>query len=509
MQGGYTGKCRMMVPVYTLCIITVVGRFATTVFLRNSGRCIGAGMGLHGQKIHFMGIGGIGMSALARLSNQDGAIVSGCDREASDVIDSLITDGISVDIGHAADHVADADLLVHTSAVPADHPELAAARKTIRRGRLLADFMSGRTAWGISGTHGKTTTSWLTARILIAAGQDPTVFIGGIVPELRYGNVRIGGGPFVAELDESDGSFLLPRLDVAIVTNIESDHLSYYKCDDALVAAFRTFADNLAPDSLLVAGTDNPECRRLYAGHKGNKVSFAIDDPSATFRAVDIEYGRDRTQFAILRQGADRQWYGLENFSTMLPGRYNVLNCLAAAAAALTRGVPVDTVRQALAEAGGVDRRMERLGTVDGLPDGAVVYSDYAHHPTEVAAAIGAFRSRHSGPTLVVFQPHLYSRTRDYAEAFATALAAADRVLLVDIYPAREEPIPGVTSGLIRDFLPDGVSAAGPIALDRVADETRRLAAGREAVLMMGAGTIDSVARVVVRGVASNNGRGA
>ncbi len=456
-----------------------------------------------------MGIGGIGMSALARLSNHEGAIVSGCDRESSDVIARLITDGIPVDIGHAADHVADADLLVHTSAVPADHPEVAAARKTIRRGRLLADFMNGRTAWGISGTHGKTTTSWLTARILIAARKDPTVFIGGIVPELRYGNVRIGTGPFVAELDESDGSFLLPRLDVAIVTNIESDHLSYYQNDDALVAAFKTFADNLAPDSLLVAGTDNPECRRLYDGHTGKKVSFAIDDSAATFRAVDIQYGRDETRFTILRQTSDGGCDSLVNFSTILPGRYNVLNCLAAAAAALTEGIAVDTVRQALAEAGGVDRRMERLGTVDGVPGGAVVYSDYAHHPTEVAAAIGAFRSRHPGPTLVVFQPHLFSRTRDYAEAFATALAVADRVLLVDIYPAREKPIPGVTSGLIRDFLPDSVPVDGPVALDRVADETRSLADGREAVLMMGAGTIDSVARDVVRGRTGGDGRGA
>ncbi|MCC8164872.1 MAG: UDP-N-acetylmuramate--L-alanine ligase [Planctomycetes bacterium] len=460
---------------------------------------IGIGMGLHGKKIHFMGIGGIGMSALARLAAREGATVSGCDREASDLTDRLITDGIPVLVGHAADHVADVDLLVHTSAVPSDHPELEAARETVRRGQLLADFMSGQTAWGVSGTHGKTTTSWLTARILIAAGWDPTVFIGGIVPELEYGNIRMGNGPFVAELDESDGSFLLPRLDVAIVTNIESDHLSYYGTDDALFAAFRTYAANLGPDSLLVASMDNAESRRLYVDHRGAKVSFGIADVTATFRAVDIADEPDRTRFRLLHGDRD-----LGQFSTLLPGRYNVLNCLAAAAAAITKGVPVDTVRQALAEAGGVDRRMERLGTVDGKPDGAVVYSDYAHHPTEVSAAIGAFRLRHNGPTLVVFQPHLYSRTRDYARDFAAALAGADDVLLVDIYPAREEPIPGVTSDLIRGFLPDGAVAHGPVALDRVVEETRRLAAGREAVIMMGAGTIDAVARVL----ASGNGKG-
>ncbi|MCC8109516.1 MAG: UDP-N-acetylmuramate--L-alanine ligase [Planctomycetes bacterium] len=447
-----------------------------------------------------MGIGGIGMSALARLAARDGAMVSGCDREESDLTNSLITDGIPVAVGHDADHAADADFLVHTSAVPADHPELLAARETIRRGRLLADFMSGRTAWGIAGTHGKTTTSWLTARILVAAGLDPTVFIGGIVPELRYGNVRIGDGPFVAELDESDGSFLLPRLDVAIVTNIESDHLSYYKTDAALIAAFHHFAGNLAPDSLLVACSDDPGSRRLLGDYRGSKVSFGITDPSATFRAVGIDYAPDRTSFSIVHK--DRE---IPGFSTTLPGGYNVLNCLAAAAATITRGVPVDIVRQALAEAGGVDRRMERLGTVDGAAGGAVVYSDYAHHPTEVTAAIGAFRSRHPGPTLVVFQPHLYSRTRDYAGDFATALAGVDCVLLVDIYPAREEPIPGVTSELIRDRLPDGVRVHGPVPLDRVADETRRLAAGRDAVVMMGAGTIDAAARALALG----NGKGA
>lgn len=444
-------------------------------------------MELRGKKIHFMGIGGIGVSALAEMALDAGAVVSGCDRTASDLTRRLEQKGIPVFIGHDPAHVAGADLLVHTSAVPESHPErLAADGRQERRGRFLARFMDGRPAVGVSGTHGKTTTSWLLAHLLIHAGLDPAVFIGGIVPALPDSNFRLGKGPFVAELDESDATFLLPKLSVAVITNIESDHLSHYKNDDALFAAFRQYAAGVAENGVLVAGTDNPGAAGVFDAHAGKKVSFGFGDgcdvSASAMRQVDGE-----TRFTLLRRGED-----LGEFALSLPGRHNIANALAALAAALEMGAPVDALRAALPLAGGVERRLEILGTVGG----AVLYSDYAHHPTEVSASVAALRQKHAGPVLVVFQPHLYTRTRDYAEAFGQALAGTDAALLVDIYPAREEPIPGVDSQLIVDFAArDNGAIFGPVPLGEVAGVVRNMADEYEAVVMMGAGDIDSVAR--------------
>lgn len=438
------------------------------------------------KKIHFMGAGGIGVSALAIFAKEQGAIVTACDRSTNDMTVMLSEADIPVTIGHDACHVDGIDLLVYTSAVQPQHPERAAAGAAMKRGAFLAALMEGVKSYGISGTHGKTTTSWLLARILIEAGLDPKVFIGGAAPELQGRNYRVGTGPFVAELDESDASFLEPRLDIAVVTNIESDHLSHYGDDAALFAAFDRFAEGVRENGALIAGADNPISRKLYERHSGRKSSFGIDAPSDVM-ARDLEFTGEGVSFFVTGKGRE-----LGRFQLGLGGRHNVQNALAALAAAMEAGVPVDAARSALANAGGVGRRMERLGDFAG----AALYSDYAHHPTEVAAAIAAFRHLHRGRTLVVFQPHLYSRTRDYADAFAAVLGDADLVLLVDIYPAREEPIPGVTSELLRDAAKKGGAAVyGPVPLGDVADEARRLADGCEAVVMMGAGDIDDVAR--------------
>ncbi len=460
-------------------------------------------MDLAGKTIHFMGAGGIGVSALAMLAKQAGANVSGCDRAVNQQTEFLRRNGMEIFIGHDPAHVRNADLLVYTSAVPASHPERLAARAQEKRGSFLARCMERREAWGVSGTHGKTTTSWLIARILLAAGRDPAVFIGGVVPELEGGNFRSGEGPFVAELDESDASFLLPRLDVAVITNIESDHLSHYGNDQALIEAFRSFAAGVAGHGLLVAGVDSPPAREIFLKHPGRKISFAMDPASALasspektpgpadLRAIDLapEPGGGNS-FRVLYQGKD-----LGRFRLSLPGKHNVQNALAAFAAAAAMGVPEEAVRAAFADAPGVERRMEVLGR---LANGAVLYSDYAHHPTEVAAALATARERHPEGFLAVFQPHLYSRTRDYADAFARVLAEAPALLLVDIYPAREEPLPGITGEFlmqkIRARKPD---AQGPVAIADLARRAADLAAPFGAVLMMGAGDIDAVARTM------------
>lgn len=434
-----------------------------------------------------MGIGGIGVSALAEMAQAAGARVSGCDRAASALTRKLEAKGIPVAIGHSPSHVRDVDLLVYTSAVAADHPErLAAGERQERRGLFLTRFMNDRVSFGVSGTHGKTTTSWLLAHLLIRGGLDPAVFIGGVVPDLPEGNYRLGSGPFVAELDESDASFLLPRLKTAIVTNIESDHLSHYRNDAALFAAFDRFALGVAADGILIAGTDNPGAAALFGRHAGRKIAFGFS-PEADYRAEEIEPGYVGARFRLFRRGRD-----LGPFAMALPGRHNIQNALAALAASLEAGLDVEAARAALPEARGVERRLEKLGRLGG----AILYTDYAHHPTEVAASLEALRRAHAGKILAVFQPHLFSRTRDYAEAFGQALAGADAVMLVDIYPAREEPLPGVDSGLVRRFV-EKINPAvyGPFPLAEAAGEVRRLAPEFAVVVMMGAGDIDAAAR--------------
>ncbi len=448
-------------------------------------------MDLAGKNIHFMGAGGIGVSALAMLAKQAGANVTGCDRSENQQTDFLRRNGVMVYQGHHPSHVENADLLVYTSAIPESHPERRAAAKQEKRGRFLARFLDDREAWGVSGTHGKTTTSWLISRILMAAGSDPTVFIGGVVKELAGGNFRLGRGPFVAELDESDASFLLPRLDLAVITNIESDHLNHYGHVQALLDAFQTYADGVARHGLLVAGIDSPPARDIYLRHPGRKISFSLrpDDDQADVRALDLKPEPDGgSSFAILFRGNK-----LAPFRLSLPGRHNVQNALAAFAAAAGRGISELAARAALADAPGVERRMEVLGR---LANGAVVYSDYAHHPTEVAAALATARERHPDGFLAVFQPHLYSRTRDYADDFARVLAGAPELLLVDIYPAREDPIPGITG----DFLMQKIRALkpgahGPVGVADLPARVRELAARTGAVLLMGAGDIDAAAR--------------
>lgn len=449
-------------------------------------------MQLIGKKIHFMGIGGIGMCALAEMANRAGAAVSGCDRAESDTTKRLVSRGIPVAIGHDPEHVRGVDLLVYTSAIPADHPErLAVGERQMKRGDLLACFMNEAEGWGVCGTHGKTTTSWLLASILLAAGLDPTVFVGGMVPSLPDGNYRLGTGPFVAELDESDASFLLPRLKVAVITNIESDHLSHYRTDDALFAAFGKYAAGVSDAGLLVVGTDSPVAAGVYERHPGRKLSFGFDK-NAEIRAIVDKADSGIADFGVVYRDRD-----MGRFTLGIPGRHNMANALAAMGAALEMGVDPEAIREGLAKAGGVERRLERLGAFHN----SVLYSDYAHHPTEVEASLDALRLRHRGKMLVVFQPHLYTRTRDYASAFGRALTRADGVLLVDIYPAREEPIAGVSSELlIPELRRAEVEVHGPLPLREIGRKVGELSGKYETIVMMGAGDIDGVARVLAAG---------
>ena len=457
-------------------------------------------MELKGKHIHFMGIGGIGISALAALAKTEGAVVSGCDAAPGDPPPALA--GCRISRGHAPGHVTGAeppvDMLVHTSAVPPNHPEVAAAgARAMRRGPFLAQILEGRQVVGVCGAHGKTTTTWMISRIFIEAGLNPTVLLGGVAAPLG-GNFRAGGPLTVGEMDESDGTFLLPKLETGVVTNIEAEHLAYYGNLESVVAAFARFAGKLATSGNLVACLDNPHAARIFATHPGRKAGYGLDAPAA----AGHWHARD-WRAAGGRQVAE-VWHGETRVGTLeLPfiGRHNVLNALAALAVADLYGVAMGKALAALRDCPGVGRRWEKLGERGGT----TYYSDYAHHPTEVAATLRGAQELGCGRVLVAFQPHLFSRTRDNAPGFAQALAAgADKALVADVYPARELPIEGVTSALITAAMPDD-KLLFPAPLPAPEAVKRALAAeGFNTVVFMGAGDMDGMARAALSGPVAN-----
>ncbi len=436
-------------------------------------------LSLAGQHLHFMGIGGIGMSALAELALTRGARVSGCDREESDNTRRLRRRGIEVMIGHDPRHAAGADLLVYSSAIAVDHPErLAAADRAMRRGIFLAQALSGLKTIGVCGTHGKTTTSWLIARLFLAAGRDPLILLGGVAREID-GNFRPGKELAVVELDESDESFLEPQLAVAVITNVESDHLHHYGSFMRLRAAFQRFAAGAA-DGALIASADDGEAAAIYAAHRGRKISFGLS-AAAMVRGEDLGFRDGWQRFAVEAEG-ERHCMDMR-----LPAAHNIRNALAAIAAARACQVEWPAIKEGLAACEGVERRMQRLADREGV----AIYTDYAHHPTEIRASLAAARAWHRGRILVAYQPHLYSRTRDYAAEFGRALAEADEVVVCDIYPAREEPLPGVSAALIVDAIrAAGGKAVGPLGVAQIPAEIAARCRGFAAVVLMGAGDI-------------------
>jgi UDP-N-acetylmuramate--alanine ligase len=399
---------------------------------------------MKGRKLHFIAIGGAGMSGLALVCRQLGAEVSGSDRAESSYMDRLRAAGIEPHLGHDADQVpADAEVVVST-AVPEDNPELARARerdqRVIHRGALLAELCERRRLLAIAGTHGKTTTGAMCIWALRATGADPAFFLGGELPAAgpdgEPTNAGWGEGEWVvAEADESDASFLKLQPEVAVITNLELDHHSRWSSLAELSEAFAAFA---SPASGLVTGADV----RLPGKETQRVVRFALDDPGgltpdelvqeAELLATDIEAEPGGgMHFRARGAGIDT------DVSLRVPGRHNVANALAALGGLSLASADVEACARALADFPGVARRLELKGEADG----ARIYDDYAHHPTEVAATLEAARDLEPRRLIVAFQPHLYSRTKALATEFGTALAAADEVAVLDVYPAREQPV--------------------------------------------------------------------
>jgi UDP-N-acetylmuramate--alanine ligase len=438
------------------------------------------------RPIHFVGIAGAGMSALAELFTLRGIHVTGCDAHPENAPD-LAARGITVETGHSAGHVAGARALVVTSAMPKDHPELARARElglpVVRRAEALGEATAGTTLIGVAGTHGKSTTTVMTTEALAAGGLDPTGYVGARVTNWG-GNLRPGSPDrFVVEADEYDRSFLALSPTVAVVTNLEADHLDIYADLDDL---HRTFAQFVRGARYVVLCADDAGANALPTPPSAEVIRYGLHSQDARLVATNLRRSGLGTRFTVVYDGD-----ALGDVELAVPGEHNVRNALAALAVGLAFGVEVPAMAPGLAGFRGVERRFQLLGEIDG----ALVVDDYAHHPTEVLATIEAARTAAPERRLVVaFQPHLFSRTRDFAREFADALAHADAVYLADIYPAREQPMPGVTSDLIADVMAErgrppvwrgGVSALAPA-----------LAGGLRAgdlVVTMGAGDVTHV----------------
>lgn len=397
------------------------------------------------HNVHFVGIGGIGMSALALLLKQQGKVISGSDQMDSALLDTLRNAGIRVQLGHTAKNAQDADLLVFSSAVKPDNPERLYAEQhgipEIRRAELLGEIaMVYQKTIAVAGTHGKTTTTGLCGQILVQAGLDPGILVGGILPDLNS-NLRLGGQNYlVIEADEYDRSLLALQPDAIIVTTLEVDHLDIYEGIQDLRDTFFEFISKLKQDATLVIQGDDDELVSLAERSTVPATSYGLSE-QVDYRATELRMNSFTSHFKVVKQG-----FTLGEIILNMPGRHNVMNALGACALTHRMGVEFDSIKAGLESFQGVERRFQKKALINGT----LFIDDYAHHPSEVSAALEAARSGWpSARIIAVFQPHLYSRTRDFALEFAQALQLADLAIVTDIYPARELPIPGVSSDLI------------------------------------------------------------
>lgn len=444
------------------------------------------------RPVHFMGIGGAGMSALALVARRRGVQVSGCDPDPSGAQDVAAL-GAEVSQGHDPSHVSGVRAVVVTAAVPPSHPELERARSlgvpVIPRKQALAELVNAGTVVALSGTHGKSTTTVMTTEALATAGLDPTGLAGGRVSDWG-GNARLGGDQlFVVEADEYDQAFLTLRPTVAVVNNVEADHLECYGSVAALEAAFVEFAGRAGT---VIIGADDPGAARVAAGIRGPTVwRFGLAE-DADLRIFQVEQTAEGSSAGVQLPGGR-----MITLRLGVPGVHNLRNATGAIGAALALGAPLEPVLAALARYRGLGRRFERLGAAGGIE----FVDDYAHHPTELVATLAAARQAYPGRRLVaVFQPHLYSRTAEHSQAMGQALAGADLSIVTAIYPAREQPMPGITSQLVVD----AATAAGAEVLyepDKTRLRERLLAVTREGdiVITLGAGDITRVGRELVQ----------
>ncbi|HEX3673712.1 MAG TPA: UDP-N-acetylmuramate--L-alanine ligase [Rhizomicrobium sp.] len=460
--------------------------------------------------IHFIGIGGIGMSGIAEIMHNLGYKVRGSDQAENANVKRLKKAGIEVSIGHSPDNLADAHAVVYSSAVRPGNVEFDAARlrglPLVKRAEMLAEIMRLKNCIAIAGTNGKTTTTTLVAALLDAGGLDPTVVNGGIIN--AYGtNARLGAGEWVVvEADESDGTFLRLPATVAVVTNADPDHLDFYGTFDKMRDAFQRFVENIPFYGFAVLCLDHPEVQAMVGRIEDRRLITYGMSPQADIRAVNVSFSEGASHFDVVitnrREGKETR---IERMRLPMPGEHNVQNALAAIAVARELGIGADTIRVALDRFAGVTRRFTRVGEWNG----SAIIDDYAHNPFKIAAALKAARQAYSGPIVAVVQPHRYTRLRDTFEQFSKCMNDADVAIIAPVYPAGEAPIEGFN----RDTYAEALRAHGHrnvLTIDGADDLTALIAEHAKtggAVVMLGAGSISAWAHALEAALKAREGQ--
>jgi UDP-N-acetylmuramate--alanine ligase len=454
-----------------------------------------------------VGVGGIGMSGIAELLANLGYEVTGSDARRSDVTDRLEQVGVRVWAGHDAEHVGDADVVVTSSAIRAGNPEVDEAKRrhipVIPRAEMLAELMRLRYGIAIAGAHGKTTTTSMVALVLERAGLDPTAVIGGKLSAFGS-NARLGRGEYmVVEADESDRSFLKLSPSIALITNLDREHMESYGSWENLQQAFVEFANKVPFYGAVVVCADDRSIRELLPRLTRRVITYGLEGSAANVVGVEMRLEAFGSGCDVVIKQSDSAPTSLGRLRLRVPGRHNLLNALGAVAIGLEAGVPFERIAGALEEFRGADRRFQMRGEERGV----MVVDDYGHHPTEIAAVIAAARAGVDRRVVVVFQPHRYSRTSQLLAEFGTALAAADEVVLTDIYAAGEDPIPGVTI----DGVAEAVRAAGscPVhvvtSLQALPTAVASLARSGDLVITLGAGSIGTVGDRILEALRSGS----
>ena len=443
--------------------------------------------------VHFVGIGGIGMSGIAEVLVNLGYTVTGSDASDSANVKRLRDKGVKVAVGHATVNVDGAQVVVVSSAIKPDNPELVAARErrlpVVRRAEMLAELMRLKRCVAIAGTHGKTTTTSMVAALLDAGGFDPTVINGGIIN--AYGtNARLGAGDWmVVEADESDGTFLKLPADIAIVTNVDAEHLDHFKTFAAVQDAFAHFVENVPFYGFAVMCTDHPIVQRLVGRITDRRIVTYGENAQADARLIDLVNHAGVQRFSVSFRDRDgKVIHTIKDLDLPMPGRHNALNATSAIAVAHELGIADDRIRAALSKFGGVKRRFTKAGEWNGV----TIIDDYGHHPVEIAAVLKAARESTKGRVIAVVQPHRYTRLKTLFEPFSTCFNDADAVIVANVYPAGEAPIPGAD----RDHLVEAIRARGHRQVlpldgpDKLAGLVKGLAKPGDYVVLLGAGNI-------------------
>jgi UDP-N-acetylmuramate--alanine ligase len=450
--------------------------------------------------VHFVGIGGIGMSGIAEVLVNLGYRVQGSDMSDNANVQRLRAKGVPIVIGHDAANLGEARVVVVSSAVSRDNPEVIAARErrvpVVRRAEMLAELMRLKQAIAIAGTHGKTTTTSMVAALLDAGGLDPTVINGGIIN--AYGtNARRGASDWmVVEADESDGTFVKLPIDVALVTNIDPEHLDHYGTFDRVRAAFRQFVENVPFYGFAVMCIDHPEVQALIGRIEDRRIVTYGFNPQADVRCTDLVHAGGKSHFTLLiRDVLDGETRAIADLAITMPGEHNVQNATGAAAVAHHLGIGDEAIRKGLAAFGGVKRRFTHTGTWNGVE----VFDDYGHHPVEIAAVLKAARSVAPGRVIAVVQPHRFTRLRDLFDGFCTCFNDADTVIVAPVYHAGETPIEGVdrdalVAGLRTRGHRDARALSGP---DALAETIAEIAKPGDYVVCLGAGSISQWANAL------------